>query len=354
MSTAVQDPPFVRTAVDLAEGGLIPDALLRWGIRRRLAATIAELEAGGAAATQERQRALRAAMRAAPVAIATDAANAQHYEVPSAFFDLVLGPRRKYSCCLWPAGVTTLDHAEEEMLALTAARAGLEDGMRILDLGCGWGSFSLWAAERFPAARITALSNSHGQRAFIEGEARRRCLSNLAVITANAATFDTDQRYDRIVSIEMFEHMRNVEALLSRIARWLDAGGRLFVHVFSHRAHAYTFEGTGASSWMSSEFFTGGMMPSDALYLELQRDLVVADRWVVDGTHYAKTLEAWLERLDARRTQVLDVLAGAYGREKASRQLQRWRMFFIACEESFAFRNGQEWRVSHFLFAPRS
>lgn len=342
----------MSTAVRLAEKGLVPDFLLRRAIRSRLSATLAELGRGGPAARRERERALIAAMRSSPIAIATDAANLQHYEVPAAFFDLVLGARKKYSCCLWPEGTGSLDAAEEAMLDLTASRAGVADGMEILELGCGWGSFCLWAAGRFPASRITALSNSRLQRAYIEERAVERGLRNLRVLTANAADFDTGERFDRVISIEMFEHMRNVEALLARIARWLRPDGRLFVHVFSHREHAYTFDDS-PSNWMASEFFTGGMMPSDTLYLEFQRDLLLLDRWVIGGTHYARTLRAWLERLDAQRESLRAILAGACAPGDAPRQLQRWRMFFIACEESFAYSRGEQWRVSHYLFGPR-
>jgi len=342
----------MSTAVRLAEKGLVPDFLLRLGIRRRLAETLETLGRGGPAAGRERERALIAAMRASPIAIAPHAANRQHYEVPAAFFDLVLGAWKKYSCCLWPEGVESLDAAEEAMLELTATRAGLADGMDLLELGCGWGSFCLWAAGRFPASRITALSNSPLQRAYIEERAARRGLRNLRVLTANAAEFDTAARFDRVVSIEMFEHMRNVEALLAKIARWLRPGGRLFVHVFSHREHAYAFD-EGPSSWMATEFFTGGMMPSDTLYLEFQRDLLLLDRWVLEGTHYARTLRAWLGRLDAQREELLSILAGASAAGDAPRQLQRWRMFFIACEESFGYSRGEQWRVSHYLFGPR-
>ena len=343
----------MSTAVRLAEKGLVPDVLLRWGIRRRLDALLRDLDRGGPTARRDRERALIAAMRASPIAIAADAANVQHYEVPAAFFDLVLGSRKKYSCCLWSEGVDSLDGAEEAMLDLVAERAGLADGMDVLELGCGWGSFCLWAAERFPGSRITALSNSRLQRATIEERAARAGLRNVQVLTENAATFDTMETFDRVVSIEMFEHMRNVEALLARIARWLRREGRLFVHVFTHREHSYTFD-EGPSSWMGSEFFTGGMMPSDTLYLEFQRKLVLLDRWVIDGRHYARTLRAWLERLDARRGDVLSALARACPPGEARRQLQRWRMFFIACEEAFGHSGGDQWRVSHYLFGGRT
>ena len=342
----------MSTAARLAERGLVPDFLLRRAIRSRLAATLHELDRGGPSARHDRERALVAAMRASPIAIAAEAANEQHYEVPAAFFDRVLGARKKYSCCLWAEKIGSLDAAEEAMLDLVAGRAELADGMDVLELGCGWGSFCLWAAERYPGSRITALSNSRLQRDYIEDHAARKGLRNLRVLTANAAEFDTADTFDRVVSIEMFEHMRNVEKLLAKIARWMRPNGRLFVHVFSHCEHAYTFD-AGPSSWMGSEFFTGGMMPSDTLYLEFQRDLLLLDRWVLDGTHYARTLRAWLERLDAQREALLAILAGACAEGDAPRQLQRWRMFFIACEEAFGYMGGGQWRVSHYLFGAR-
>lgn len=341
----------MSVAEKLAEGGFIPDMLLRPGIRGRLAASLRDLSAGGPEAQRERERHVVLRMRESPITVHTQAANIQHYEVPAEFFDLVLGPRKKYSCCLWAPGVTTLGGAEEAMLALTAERAGIQDGMTILELGCGWGSFCLWAAERHPAARILAVSNSRLQRAYIERRAAERCLTNVEVRTADIADFEPRAKFDRIVSIEMFEHVRNVEALLRRIRGWLAPAGRLFTHVFTHRAWPYFFE-AAPGAWMASEFFTGGMMPTDALYLGFQSDLIVEERWVVNGRHYARTLRAWLNRLDAQRDEVLKIFAGLHGPDSA-RQLQRWRLFFIACEESFAYNRGSEWLVSHFLWKSR-
>ncbi len=339
-------------ATDWAEAGYIPDALIRIGIRRLLAQTLNDLRQGTVEQQQQRAAALLAQLRSGPIAIDTDAANRQHYEVPAEFFHLVLGPMKKYSCCYWPNGVTTLGAAEEAMLDLTARRAQIEDGMRIFDLGCGWGSFTLWAAARYPNARITALSNSHGQREYIQARARERQLANVQVITANAAEFDTHETYDRVVSIEMLEHTRNTEALFARIARWLTPEGRLFVHVFTNRDYFYTFDADDGA-WMSSEFFSGGMMPSDDLYLNYQNDLTLQARWIVDGQHYAKTLRAWLNRLDQQRREVSNLFAAASNAGDAKRAVQRWRLFFIGCEESFAYDHGQQWRVGHYLFGPK-
>jgi cyclopropane-fatty-acyl-phospholipid synthase len=282
-----------------------------------------------------------------------EAANRQHYEVPAAFFVPVLGRRLKYSCAWWPPHVRTLDAAEEAMLALTCERAALQDGMEILELGCGWGSLTLWMAERFPGSRILAVSNSHSQRAFIDGRARERGLRNVTTLTCDMNDFESAERFDRVVSVEMFEHLRNYELLLGRIADWLRPNGRLFVHVFAHRYHAYPFEDKGRADWMARHFFTGGLMPSEDLLLHFQRDLVLEQRWRVSGTHYERTSNAWLENLDAHRAALLPVLAQAYGRGSEDLWLQRWRIFFLACAEMFGFRGGDEWGVAHYRFAPR-
>jgi cyclopropane-fatty-acyl-phospholipid synthase len=293
----------------------------------------------------EERRSFVQSLREAPVALVPEKANEQHYEVPPEFFKLVLGARRKYSACLWEEGVSNLDAAERASLEQVVRRAGVADGQRVLELGCGWGSFSLWAAERFPNASFTAVSNSAPQREFIEALAPK----NLRVITADMNSFSIDERFDRVVSIEMFEHMRNYRELLSRIASWLEADGRLFVHVFSHKNFAYPFEVEGASDWMAEHFFTGGLMPSETLFDSFQDDLKVIDRWSLDGTHYEKTAEAWLENLDRRRDEVREVLLPVYGRETEA-WIQRWRMFFMACAELFAFKGGTEWGVTHTLF----
>ena len=340
-------------AVALAERGVVPDALVRAGIRRLLAARLAEVRAGGAEARRARQQALVETMCDGPIAAGPEAANRQHYELPASFFAAVLGPRLKYSCCLWPVGVDTLAAAEGAMLELTCARAGVADDMEVLDLGCGWGSLSLFVAERCPRGRVTAVSNSDTQGEFIRERVRERGLANLEVVTADLNDFAPARRFDRVLSVEMLEHMRNWEALLARIASWLAPEGRLFIHVFCHRDSAYLFEAAGEADWMARHFFTAGLMPSEDLLLHFQRDLVVERRWAIDGRHYARTLEAWLARLDAARERLLPVLTAVHGAAGARRALARWRMFFMACAESFAWGGGDEWLIAHALLAPR-
>ncbi|MFZ5831037.1 MAG: SAM-dependent methyltransferase [Planctomycetota bacterium] len=301
----------------------------------------------------EAMRRFLAELRRSPVAIDTEAANVQHYEVPTEFFLRVLGPRLKYSCCFWPGPETTLAAAEDAMLELFCARAGIEDGMAILELGCGWGSLCLWIAERFPACRILAISNSHTQREHIQSRCRQLGLGNVEVQTANIAEFATQRQFDRVVSVEMFEHVRNYEVLLCRIASWLKADGRLMVHIFCHAGSAYPFETDGESNWMARHFFTGGIMPSDDLLLYFPRDMFVEDHWSFSGLHYARTLEAWLARCDAGRGELLALFERDLDSKDAARQLQRWRMFFMACAELFAYDGGRQWFVSHYRFAKR-
>jgi len=325
----------------LVDSGRVPEPLLRAGIRAVCSLRLRQ------EARLDRRDALIDELRAAPIAIETDAANAQHYEVPAAFYQRVLGPRLKYSSCYWPPGVDTLGEAEEEMLELTTARAGLAAGQRVLDLGCGWGSFSLWAAARFPSSRFVAVSNSRSQRAFIEAAARAAAITNLEVITGDVRTLTLDGGFDRIVSIEMLEHMRNYRALFARIAGWLAPGGRVFVHVFSHRRWAYPFTDDGASDWMAREFFTGGLMPSADLLPAFRDDLEVEAQWHLDGTHYARTAEAWHANLRRHRHE----LVAQFG---DTRRYHRWRVFFLACAEMFGYRDGTEWQVSHYRFRPRA
>jgi cyclopropane-fatty-acyl-phospholipid synthase len=333
-----------RVLQQIVESGRVPEPVLRAGIRAVCALRL----------RQERRRApgyaaaLIAELRRSEVAMETAAANAQHYEVPAALFQRMLGPQLKYSSCYWPAGVDTLAAAELAMLELTAARAGLADGQRVLDLGCGWGSLSLWAAARYPASAITAVSNSQSQRAHIEAAARARGLANLTVRTADIRTAALPAAgFDRVVSIEMFEHMRNYAVLLRRIAGWLAPGGALFVHVFAHRDHAYPFEDAGASDWMAREFFTGGLMPSARLLHSFDDDLVIRDDWQLDGSHYARTAEAWYANLMAHRGE-LSALLGSRA------QFERWRVFLLACAELFGYRGGREWLVVHHRFTHRS
>ena len=341
-------------AVHWVEQGLVPDRVVRLGIRRLLKQRLQELDDGNTEATAALTRAFLQQMRDAPLALLPHKANEQHYEVPAAFFAQVLGPHRKYSSCHWPRGVETLAEAEAAALASTCERAGLQDGQRVLELGCGWGSLSLWMAERYPNSWVTALSNSHSQRIYIEGQALSRGLHNLRVRTCDINSFDTGERFDRVVSVEMFEHLRNWPHAFAQVARWLRPGGRFFMHVFAHREAPYAFDVHDESDWMSRHFFSGGMMPSDDLALQCQDDLRLLERWRWDGLHYQRTAAAWLSNMDAAREDLQPLLAATYGEDQAALWWQRWRLFFLAVEELFGHADGQQWWVSHYLFERRS
>jgi cyclopropane-fatty-acyl-phospholipid synthase len=319
----------------LVAAGALPDPLLRTAIRQSCRLRLRHERGRGLGVLEQ----MVARMSEGPIAIDTAAANDQHYALPPEFFGLTLGPRRKYSSCYWPDGVVTLAQAEEAMLALTCARAGIEDGMDVLDLGCGWGSLSGWVAERYPSARVLAVSNSAPQKAYVDSLG----LPNVEVVTADVNRFETERRFDRVVSVEMFEHMRNWKALLAKVSGLLRQDGRLFVHVFAHVLHPYTFE----RSWMARRFFTGGTMPSDDLLLRFVDDLVVREHWRLDGRHYERTANAWLERLDAHRHEALALV----GSEAA---LNEWRAFFMACAELFGYARGREWIVAHYLLERRA
>jgi len=338
-------------AIDLAERGIVPDWLIRIAIRRLLRRRLRDEHAGDPEAQSEQFARRVDELTRSEIAIETDAANEQHYEVPAGFYQRVLGRHLKYSSGLWDAETGDLDEAESSMLKATCHRAQLADGQRILELGCGWGSLTLWMAEHFPAGRITAVSNSASQRAFIMGEAARRGLDNVEVLTCDVNRLQVEPGFDRVVSVEMFEHVRNYRRLMGNIAGWLKPDGLLFIHIFCHRTLMYPFETQGEDNWMGRHFFTGGLMPAADTLLCFQEDLKLRRRWLVNGRHYARTSRAWLERLDADREGVKAAIEDGAGSDEV--QLQRWRMFFMACEELFAFRGGSEWMVGHYLFDNR-
>ena len=342
----------MNIAVELAERGWLPDRMVRAGIRSLLRNRRNAQQARLAGKNEDAIEQHLEAMRASPIAVSTAAANEQHYQVPPEFFRLVLGPNLKYSCSSWDENAASLAEAEEATLAMTAVRAEVSPGMRILDLGCGWGSFSLWVAARYPDIAVQAVSNAEGQRRYIECERDRRGLTNLTVVTADINTFAPDGQFDRIVSVEMFEHMRNYERLMARISTWLRPGGALFVHLFCHRKFCYFFEVEGDGDWMAKHFFTGGMMPAEELVPRTCSPLVLERQWRINGCDYERTARAWLANLDSRRRLVEQCLSEA-GSMDTCREVERWRLFFLACAELFGYDHGNEWFVGHYrLRAP--
>lgn len=341
-------------SIAAAERGWIPDPVLRYGIRSMCGRRLREESWPDCEAERQALEAFIECAKAGPIALVPEKANEQHYELPAEFFSHILGPHQKYSCCYWGQECSTLEAAERAALAITCQRAELANGQQILELGCGWGSLSLHMATRFPESRVTAVSNSATQRQWIESQAERAGIANLRVITADMNDFGTDARFDRVVSVEMFEHMCNFETLMHRISGWLVPDGKLFVHIFSHRRLTYAFETEGADNWMGRYFFTGGIMPSDDLLLHFQRDLALLHHWRWSGGHYQKTANAWLANLDRRREEIIPILSGVYGSDEALVWYHRWRIFFLACAELFGFAGGSEWGVSHYLFGGRA
>lgn len=343
----------MKKLMELADLGWLPDQLIRFGIRRL---DKKRLQAEARRNSEDNGNVLKRFienMRHSPIALQPRKPNEQHYEIPPAFFQRVLGKHLKYSGCYWPQGVMNLDEAEEKMLLLTCERAQLHDGMEILELGCGWGSLCLWIARHYPNSQILAVTNSRLQEAFIRSKIAAEKLNNIRVITADMNDFLPDRQFDRVVSVEMFEHMRNWPLLLHRISCWLKPEGRLFLHIFTHRRFTYSYDAEDDENWMGKYFFSGGVMPSDELLFYFLDHLTVDQHWHVNGLHYSKTAEAWLENLKRNRTHILPIMQDVYGPQDAERWLQRWRIFFMACAELWGYGNGQEWLVSHYLLNKR-
>ena len=336
-------------SLTMAERGWLPDNLIRFGIRRLDRRRLTEIYQPEGPALEKAYDEFVDAMRQSPLALNTREANQQHYELPPEFFEAVLGRHLKYSCGFWPEGMDSLDQAEEEMLRLTTQRAELSNGQSVLELGCGWGSLSLWMATQFPNSRITSVSNSKPQKAYIDARIRQLNIDNLKVITRDMNVFEIDARFDRVVSVEMFEHMRNWPVLLERIDKWLNTGGKFFMHIFTHHQFPYTFEVRGEDDWMGRYFFTGGLMPSDNLIYRIQDHLEVEKHWRLKGRHYQKTADAWLSNMDAEQGKILRIMQRVYGNQDARLWLQRWRIFFMAVAELWGFDQGREWLVSHYL-----
>lgn len=342
-----------QLSIELVERGLVPDQFTRMGIRNLSQARLDAIKASDCESSNQHLMQFIAAMNQSDIAPLPEKANEQHYEVDEAFYHYCLGARRKYSSCYWAEDTKTLDEAEVLALQQTCAHADLADGQQILELGCGWGSLSLWMAEHYPNAQITGVSNSNSQREYIMSQAKSRGFENLQIITADMNDFEAPATYDRVVSVEMFEHMRNYRVLYGKVARWLKAGGKFFKHIFVHRSTPYLFQVEDESDWMSEYFFSGGMMPSDDLPLFFQDDLKLINRWRWDGTHYEKTANAWLENMDKHKAEITPILASVYGEAQVTIWRNRWRMFYLACAELFGYDNGQQWWVSHYLFEKR-
>ncbi len=340
-----------QLAFDLTEQGFVPDVVIRRGIRFLTKQRLKEIHANDVEKMDELTQQFIEHMMNAPIALVPEKANEQHYEVPADFYQLSLGPNLKYSSAYWPENVTTLADAETAALQETCLHADLKEGQEILELGCGWGSLTLWMAKHYPHSNITAVSNSNSQREHIENHAKALGLENISIITCDMNDFDIDkERFDRVVSVEMFEHMRNWPELYKRVASWLKPGGKFFKHIFVHHSAVYAFEDNGPSDWMSRHFFSGGIMPSDDLPLTFQDDLKFKRRWRWDGTHYEKTANAWLERMDNAEAELFPLFNKIYGENDSKKWWSRWRLFFMACAELFGYENGQQWWVSHYLF----
>ncbi|TGK41496.1 SAM-dependent methyltransferase [Leptospira andrefontaineae] len=337
----------------LMEKNVFPDWLIRFRIRQLLHLRLRMEDKGSLEKNQEHLIQYVNSLKQSPIAIDTHAANEQHYEVPSSFFKLVMGKYMKYSSGYWTSPDIGIDESERTMLGLTCERAELENGMNVLDLGCGWGSLSLYVAEKYPKCKVTGVSNSKSQKKFIDSEAKKRGLKNLNILTADMNVFKTNLKFDRIISIEMLEHMKNYEVLFGKLASFLKPKGKFFVHIFTHKKFAYPFDIVDDTDWMAKYFFTGGQMPSHALFLYFQKDFQISNQWVVNGNNYALTSEAWLSNMYKNKEEVLQILGETYGKEQAVKWFVYWKTFFMACAELWKYNNGEEWIVSHYLFDKR-
>lgn len=334
----------------LLEKNLLPDFAIRKGICNLLKQRLQDENKGTAEAQQEHLMRMVEDLKASPIAVSTAEANEQHYEMPAEFFTYVMGKHMKYSSGYWKPGVNDIDTSERDMLEITTQRAELKDGQKVLELGCGWGSLSLFMAEKYPNGKITGVSNSHSQKVYIDAQAQKRGLKNLTIITSDMNTFQINEKFDRVVSVEMFEHMRNYKLLLKKVFDFLNPSGKLFVHIFTHKEYTYKFEVKDQTDWMSRYFFTGGIMPGDHLLFYFNDHMRVEKHWLVDGTHYSKTSEAWLSNMDKHKAEIMPIMKSVYGEKEAVRWWVYWRIFFMACAELWGYRNGKEWFVSHYLF----
>ena len=343
---------MISKLIELAEKGIIPDYFIRRGIVSNCENRLNNENVSNTEKVSLKKQIWIEQMKESPIALVPEKANEQHYEVPPAFFENVLGKHLKYSSGYWPDGVNSLDESEESMLELSFERAQLADGDSILELGCGWGSLTCYMASKLPNSKITAVSNSKDQKEHILNRCKNQGLDNIEVITADMNDFETENNYDRVVSIEMFEHMRNYKKLLSKVSSWLNDDGKLFIHIFTHQSVVYPFENQGEADWMAREFFSGGMMPSHDLLLHFQDDLIIDDVWSMSGTHYEKTSLAWVNKMDANKDSIMKIFLKTYG-DDAKLWFQRWRIFFMSCEKLFGYNNGSEWGVSHYRFNKR-
>jgi cyclopropane-fatty-acyl-phospholipid synthase len=334
----------------LLEQDKVPDFLIRKEIRKLLKQRLDDENKGGVEEQQAHLMKLIDFLKSSPIAVNTADANEQHYEVPTPFYQYCLGKHLKYSSGYWKPGVTDIDTSEADMLELTCQRAELDNGMNVLELGCGWGSLSLFMAAKYPGSTFTVLSNSRTQKLHIDEQAKQRGIKNLKVVTSDINVFNIEDTFDRVVSVEMFEHMRNYQLLMAKVASFLKPEGKLFIHIFTHKEYAYLFEVKDETDWMSKYFFTGGIMPSDDLMSYFNDDLVVEQHWHVSGTHYAKTSEAWLSNMDRHRDDIMPLFETTYGKDAATKWWVYCRLFYMACAELWNYNNGNEWIVSHYLF----